>query len=264
MKKKTLLLIAMVSLMLAGGCFYAATRYVDLLARKKLYAPVVKVAKGKEIAPFEPITRDQIVLEQEDADDIQEGAARTIEEVLGKRSVQTMFAGEQILAKKLENGSLLPGRGKARYEFPLTAMMPITELRKGDFVKLWLRYKPQTELASMPQPVHFRKMDNSAELLFESQLVTVKDSNGIEIYTLQPQLVPVDAAQAGNLLFHGSEAAKHVDGERRYRDYRAQPSAVPAYVGFNLTDEQYLILAEAMQYGTIQIGHVLAKEGQGF
>jgi hypothetical protein len=140
--------------------------------------------------------------------------------------------------------------------------MPVTELRKGDFVKIWVRYKPHTELEALPQPVHFTKSDQSAELLFESQLATVEDSNGIEIYTLKPKLIP-DADQVNDPLFHGSKASSYVDQERRYRDYRAQPSSVPAYIGLNLTDQQYLLLTEAMHYGTVQIGHVLAlKEGK--
>ncbi|XOS91279.1 hypothetical protein ACLMAB_22165 [Brevibacillus laterosporus] len=52
--------------------------------------------------------------------------------------------------------------------------------------------------------------------------------------------------------------------EKRYWDYRAQPSAVAAFVGFNLTDQQYLILTEALQYGTIQIGREMLEGGNGY
>jgi hypothetical protein len=261
MKKQTLVTVSIISFILAGVCFYAATRYIDSLAEEKLFAPVVKVAKGKEILPYSPITREDVVLVQEEADEIMEGAFQSIESVLGKQSIQAIFAGEQLIEQKLHDGYLLPKKGEARYEFSMNSIMPITELRKGDFVKIWVRYKPRTELEALPQPVHFTKSDQSAELLFESQLATVKDSNGIEIYTLKPKLIP--DAEFDAPLFHGSKANTYVDQERRYRDYRAQPTSVPAYIGFNLTDQQYLMLTEAMHYGTVQIGHVVAiKEGE--
>lgn len=261
MKKQTLVTVSIISFILAGVCFYAATRYIDSLAEEKLFAPVVKVAKGREISPYSPITREDVVLVQEETDEIMEGAVQSVESVLGKQSIQTIFAGEQLIEHKLHDGYLLPKKGEARYEFSMNAIMPITELRKGDFVKVWVRYKPRAELEMLPEPVHFIKSDQSAELLLESQLATVKDSNGIEIYTLKPKLLP-DAEQLDDPLFNGSKASAYVDQERRYRDYRAQPTSVPAYIGFNLTDEQYLKLTEAMHYGTVQIGHVVAlKEG---
>ncbi|GAA4721477.1 SAF domain-containing protein [Brevibacillus fulvus] len=256
MKKQTLIAISSISLVLALICFFAATQYIDSLVEEKLFAPVVKVANGKEIQPYEPITRDDVVLVLEETDEIMDGSFQTIESVLGKQSIQTIFSGEQLLAQKLQDNYLLPKKNEARYEFPINSLMPITELRKGDFVKIWVRYKPRDELIDVPPPMHFSITDAAADFLFESQLVTVKDTNGIEIYTLKPNLIP-NAEELGNPLFHGSKAKNLVDSERRYHDYRSQPSSVPAYVGFNLTDEQYRILTEAMRYGTIQIGHVL-------
>ncbi|NGQ96430.1 flagellar biosynthesis protein FlgA [Brevibacillus sp. SYP-B805] len=261
MKKRTLIIISLISFLLALFSFYAATRYIDSLAHEKLFAPVVKVADGREIQPFEPITTEDVVLVNEEADEILPDAVTSLEGVVGKRSVQPIFAGEQVLKQKLDDGHLLPEKGKARYEFPITDMMPVTELRKGDYVKVWVRYRSPTELANMPPPSYFTRTNASAELLFESQLATVKDNNGIEIYTIKPSVIP-DGRQIGDTLFHGSEARKYTDAERRYRDYRAQPSSLPAYLGFNLTDQQYRMLSEAMQYGTIQIGHIMvSKEG---
>ncbi|MET3291369.1 UNVERIFIED_CONTAM: hypothetical protein ABID98_003939 [Brevibacillus sp. OAP136] len=261
MKKKTLLTIGVVSFALAGGCFYAATHYLDELAREKLYAPVVKVVAGREIMPFEPITSDDVVIEQEEVDEILPDSYRRIEDVLGKRSVQPIFAGEQLLKRKLEDNQLLPGPQKARYEFPLTMMMPTTEVRKGDYVKIWVKYKSPAELQLMPAPVTFTKNSQSAELLFEGQLATVKDSNGIEIYTLKPSILS-KADQIENPFFHAAEATKPLESERRYRDYRAEPSAIPAFIGFNLTDKEYVMLTEAMQYGVIQIGTYLNAKGE--
>jgi len=264
MKRKTLFLISIISLFLAAGCLYAATHYLDSLAKEKLFTKVVKVAKGKKILPFQPITTQDVVLELEEVDEIQQGAVQSLDEVLGKQSIQSIFAGEQVLAQKLKDGYLLPAKGKARYEFPLSTIMPITELRKGDFVKVWVRYKSPSEMQMLPAPKYFSKSNSSADLLFESQLVTVKDTNGIEIYTLQPQLLP-DADQMGDTFFKASKANQYVDSERRYWDYRSQPSAVPSYVGFNLTDNQYQKLTEAMHYGTVQFGHItLSKEGAAF
>lgn len=256
MKKKTLVAIGTVSLVLAGGCFYAATTYLNELAHEKLYAPVVKVAYGKELLPYEPITSDDVFVDQEEVDEIMPDAYRKVEEVLGKRSLQPMFAGEQMLKQKLDESHLLPGPQEARYEFSLSLMMPVTEVRKGDQVKVWVKYKPEAELEQLPEPVTFTRSNQSAEFLFEGQLATVKDGNGIEIYTLKPSLLP-QADQIENPFFDAAEATKLPETERRFRDYRAQPSAVPAFIGFNLTDKQYLMLTEAMQYGIIQIGTFL-------
>ncbi|MFY0545773.1 SAF domain-containing protein [Brevibacillus sp. H7] len=259
MKKQTLFTVSIVSFLLAAACFYAATRYLDALVAERLFAPVVKVAKGKEISPYEPITREDVVLVQEETDEIYPGSYQTIESVLGKRSVQTIYEGEQLVDKKLSESHLLPDKGKARYEFPLHSIMPVTELRKGDYVKLWVKYKPITELQSLPEPMHFRKSNTTADPLFESQLVTVKDNNGMEIYTLKQSLMP-GAEQMESAVFKGSEAKKYTNAEKRYRDYRAQPTSLPAYIGFNLTDQQFVVLSEAMNYGTVQIGHILAAE----
>lgn len=261
MKKRTLIAISLLSFLLAAASFYMATKYIDSLAYEKLFAPVVKVANDAEITAFEPISSDDVVLVQEEVDEIMPDAASSLEDVVGKRAIQSIFSGEQVLRQKLNDGQLLPGKGFARYEFPLTAIMPTTELRKGDYVKVWLRYRPKTELDAMPPPTTFQKTNESAELLFQSQLVTVKDNNGMEVYTMKPSIIP-QGDQLSDSLFNGSEAKKYTDGEKRYRDYRAQPSAIAAYLGFNLTDRQYLMLAEAMNYGTIQIGHIMvAKEG---
>ncbi len=261
MKKRTLIAISFLSFLLAAGSFYMATKYIDSLAHEKLFAPVVKVANGAEIIPYAPITSDEVVLVQEEVDEIMPDAASSLEDVVGKRAIQSIFSGEQILHQKLGDGHLLPEKGLARYEFPLTSIMPVTELRKGDYVKVWLKYRPKTELDSMPTPSNFKKTNDSAELLFQSQLVTVKDNNGIEVYTLKPSIIP-QGDQISDSLFNGTEAKKYTDGEKRFRDYRAQPSSITAYLGFNLTDQQYLMLTEAMNYGTIQIGHIMvAKEG---
>lgn len=262
MKKQTLISVGVISLVLAAICFYAATRYIDSLAVEKLFAPVVKVVEGKVIDAFVPITREDVVLVLEETDEIMKDSFQTVESILGKQTIQPLFAGEQVIKPKLTDGYLLPEQGKARYEFSISSMMPVTEVRKGDFVKVWVRYKAQSELESMPNPIHFQKSDLSAELLFQTQLVTVKDNSGIEIYTLKPSILP-GPEELDDPLFNGSKAKNYVDSERRFRDYRAQPSSVPSYIGFNLTDQQYKTLTEAMSYGTVQIGHVLAlKEGK--
>ncbi|AYB40379.1 SAF domain-containing protein [Brevibacillus laterosporus] len=263
MKKKTLLLICITSFLLALGCFYVATKYINKLVHEKMFAPVIKVAQGKRLEPFHPISRADIIIEQEQVDKIHPEAIQSLEEILGKQSVQTIYSGEQILIQKLRDGYLLPDRGQARYELPLTAMMPVTEMRKGDQVKVWLRYKTTAELENLPKPKHFEMKSTSAELLFTSQLVTVKDSNGFEIYTIQPQFFS-DAGKMTKAFFHGSQATPLDELEKRYWDYRAQPSAVAAFVGFNLTDQQYLILTEALQYGTIQIGREMLEGGNGY
>ncbi|WP_126424725.1 SAF domain-containing protein [Brevibacillus marinus] len=260
MKKKTLLLISLVSFLLAIGCLFGAMRYLEDLAEEKLFAPVVKVAEGRVIAPYEPITRSDVVVVQEEVDELMDGAFSSLDEVLGRYSIQTLFADEQIVKQKLASEYLLPGPGKARYEFPLHSILPVTELRKGDHVKVWVRYKPLEQLEQLPPPVNFRINSPAAEMLFVTQLVSVKDSNGAEIYTLMPQLLP-DGSAMGDVFFHASENRQGGD-ERRYWDYRAQPTSMPAFIGFNLTDKQYETLIEAMQYGTIQIGHILPVEGE--
>ncbi|KQL47048.1 flagellar biosynthesis protein FlgA [Brevibacillus choshinensis] len=260
MKKQTLFMICLISFLLAGSSFYAATQYIDAMAAERLFAPVVKVAQGKEIAPFEPITREDVVLISEEVDEILPGSARDVESVIGRRSVQTIYEGEQLLTNKLTDTQLLPEKGQARYEFPLMYIQPLTELRKGDHVKIWVKYKPITELQGLPNPVQFTKTNDTAEFLFESQLASVRDSNGIEIYTLKPSLLP--SPDHMDAVFNGSREKPTQNGEKRYRDYRVQPTALPAFVGFNLTDQQYVILSEAMSYGMLQVGHIMVTKEQ--
>lgn len=258
MKKQTVVLICVVSFLLAGASFYAATQYIDALAAKKLFAPVVKVAQGKEISPFEPISRDDVVLVQESVDEILPDSIREIEQVVGKRSVQTIYPGEQLLRTKLTEQQLLPEIGEGRYEFPLMNIQPLTELRKGDYVKIWVKYKSIHELEDYPPPHHFHKSNDTADLLFESQLVSVRDSNGIEIYTLKPNLLP-SPDQMDSIFHSGTREQPMLNAEKRYRDYRVQPTALPAYVGFNLTDQQYMKITEAMAYGMLQVGHIMVS-----
>ncbi|WP_232699075.1 SAF domain-containing protein [Brevibacillus daliensis] len=263
MKKKTLLIICLLSLLLAVGSFYAATKYIDQLVHETMFAPVVKVASGKQIQPFQPITRADLVVDHEEMDEIIPGSFAKIEDVIGKQSMQTIFGGEQLIEEKLREGYLLPQRGEARYEIPVTNLMPLTELRKGDHVKVWIKYKQASEIETLPAPSHFKMQNTSADLLFESQLVTVKDNNGFEIYSIQPQILP-DAGNMTKTFFEASKSTPLNEVEKRYYDYRAQPSAIASFVGFNLTDQEYVILAEAMQYGIIQIGLGLGEEGNGF
>lgn len=260
MKKQTLLVICFISFLLAGSSFYAATEYIDAMAAEKLFAPVVKVAAGKQIAAFEPITQDDVILVQEEVDEILPGSARELDAVLGKRSMQVIFEGEQLLTEKLTDSQLLPDKGEARYEIPLQSIHPLTELRKGDHVKIWVKYKSISELQDYPAPLQFRKTNDTADLLFESQLVSVRDNNGIEIYTLKPSLLP--SPDQMDSIFHGSREKPLLNGEKRYRDYRVQPTALPAFIGFNLTDEEYLILSEAMSYGMLQVGHIMVSKEQ--
>lgn len=260
MKKQTMLVICLISFLLAGSSFYAATQYIDALATERLFAPVVKVAAGKEISPFEPITEDDVVLVQEEIDEILPDAARDINDVVGKRSTQTIYQGEQLLTNKLTDSQLLPEKGEARYEFPLLSIQPLTELRKGDYVKIWVKYKSLAELQGYPEPVQFKKTNDTAEFLFESQLVSVRDSNGSEIYTLKPSLLP--SPDQMDAVFNGAREKPQSNREKKYHDYRVQPTALPAFLGFNLTDREYVILNEAMSYGMLQVGHIMVSKEQ--
>ncbi|EMT51129.1 SAF domain-containing protein [Brevibacillus borstelensis] len=258
MKKQTLIIISIISFILAGSCFYAATRYIDAIALKRLFAPVVKVAPGKVIAPYEPITRADLVLVQEGIDNILPDAIRDLESVLGKRSTQTIFSGEQLLQSKLTDNQLLPEKGMARYEFPLTFFNPVTELRKGDYVKVWVTYKPPSELEHLPEPSHFRKSNGTADLLFTTQLATVRDSNGTEIYTIRPN--PLPSPDHMDAVFNGSREKPLLNGEKRYQDYRSQPTALASFIGLNLTDQQFTAISEAFLYGIVQIGQLSNQE----
>ncbi|GEB35342.1 MULTISPECIES: SAF domain-containing protein [Brevibacillus] len=260
MKKQTMIVICLISLLLAGSSFYAATQYIDALATEKLFAPVVKVAAGKEIAPFEPITENDVVLVQEEVDEILPESARALSDVIGKKSTQTIYQGEQLLTNKLTDSQLLPGKGEARYEFPLLSIQPLTELRKGDRVKIWVKYKNFAELQDYPEPAQFKKTNDTADLLFESQLASVRDSNGSEIYTLKPNLLP--SPDQMDAVFHGAGKKTQPANEKRYYDYRVQPTSLPAFLGFNLTDQEYVILNEAMTYGMLQVGHIMVSKEQ--
>ncbi|USG65983.1 SAF domain-containing protein [Brevibacillus ruminantium] len=258
MKKQTLFIISIISFILAGSCFYAATRYIEVLTLERLYAPVVKVAPGKEISPFEPITKADIVLVQEEIDEILPDSISDLESVIGKRSTQTIYAGEQLLKRKLTDDQLLPEKGMARYEFPLTFFNPVTELRKGDHVKVWVTYKSPSELEHLPEPSHFVKSNGTADLLFTTQLATVRDSNGTEIYTIKPS--PLPSPDHMDAIFNGSRERPLLNGEKRFHDYRSQPTALASFIGLNLTDHQFTAISEAFLYGVVQIGQVSSPE----
>ncbi|QQE74611.1 flagellar biosynthesis protein FlgA [Brevibacillus composti] len=258
MKKQTLFIISIISFLLAGSCFYFATRYIEALALERLYAPVVKVAPGKEILPYEPITRADVVLVQEEVDEILPDSISDLEMVIGKRSTQILYSGEQLLQRKLTDDQLLPEKGKARYEFPLTFFNPVTELRKGDYVKVWVTYKSPAELEHLPKPSHFHKSNGTADLLFTTQLATVRDSNGSEIYSIKPN--PLPAPDHMDAIFNGSRERPLLNGEKRYQDYRSQPTALASFIGLNLSDQQFTAISEAFLYGVVQIGQLSSPE----
>ncbi|TGU52170.1 flagellar biosynthesis protein FlgA, partial [Mesorhizobium sp. M00.F.Ca.ET.186.01.1.1] len=40
------------------------------------------------------------------------------------------------------------------------------------------------------------------------------------------------------------------------------PTSLPAFLGFNLTDQEYVILNEAMTFGMLQVGHIMVSKEQ--
>lgn len=228
----------------------------DILLEKE-YVSIVTVKKGRVIESYSPILLEDLEIREVEKTSILEGSFSdtAIQKIIGKQSWITMADGEPILEWKLfDDKKLLPQKNEARYEIPIQDLTLMTEIRRGDFVKLWVSYKmndPEAMQEQLGKPTFFKQTNASVDFLFESRVVGVKGSQGQEIFSMQPPEL-----QAANELSSSTKEKQNGNEmqKRLEQTYRGQPSDIPNRLIFNWTDEQYRVFAEAQKYGEIQIG----------
>lgn len=257
--KKKLTLLAALSIICAGvAANLLYTKSEDLFVENN-YEEVLAVRQGKILNQYTPIVETDLEIKKIEKSALIDGmiAGSNFSKIIGKMTWMPIANGEPILDWKLIDGKkMLPSVDQTRYEIPISDFTPMTEIRKGDYVKLWVRYsakKQEVMNEQLGKPIEFKQTPGAAsDFLFTSQVAGVKGSQGEEIFSLQ---VPVaQATQAvGEYIDNKPETSS--DTQRRLQQtYRGAPSAIPNRLLFNWTDEQYKIFAEALKYGDVQIG----------
>lgn len=215
------------------------------------YISILAVKKGEMIEAYSPIMASDLEKIRVEKTTAMNGTfdETDLGKVVGAISWVPMGDGEPILKWKLfDEKKLLPKENETRYEIPVQDLTLVTEIRRGDIVKLWIQYNEggqEQNVEKTIKPVFFQKTNRAVDFLFEAQVAGVKGSKGQEIYSL-----PATGHAAASL---DENMTNDVQG-RLQQTYRGQPSDLPDRLVFNWTDEQYRIFAEAQKFGKIQIG----------
>ncbi|MBO8163918.1 MAG: hypothetical protein H0Z34_09420 [Brevibacillus sp.] len=252
LNKRTIGLLFALSSMLSGGALYLGYDYVKQTASEQQYTSVLAIKEGKLLMAYTPIVESDLTYKKIPVSQYVTGMLSDPEDVVGKTTWLPIGEGEPIFDWKLTDGKLLPKKDEARYEIPLTDFTPMSEIRRGDFVKVWVKYRPmdQEYLEELSEPKFFTKTNDSADMLFTSQVVAVKDGAGAEVFTLTPSQA---STQAFADLMDNQQVSSNAQN-RLAATYRGQPDTMPARLIFNWTDDQFKAFVEARKYGEVQIG----------
>jgi len=257
-KKKviTLGVISFIAAGLAGNLLFTKSQQ---FFRDENYEEILVIRKGKILNQYTPIVESDLETMRVENSALIDGmiSSTNLPKMIGKMAWIPVANGEPLLDWKLvDTKKMLPNLDQARYEIPINEFSPMTEIRKGDFVKVWVKYsakKQEQMIEQLGPPIEFKQTPGAAsDFLFTSQVAGVKGSQGEEIFSLQAPAA--DATQAvGEFIDNKPETSS--DTQRRLqKTYRGAPSAIPSRIIFNWTDQQYKIFAEALKYGDVQIG----------
>ncbi|WP_019123892.1 SAF domain-containing protein [Brevibacillus massiliensis] len=250
--KRTISILFFLSSALSAGAIYLGYDYVRTSAAEAQYTSVLAIKEGKLLQAYTPIIQSDLVYKKIPVNQYAKGMLVNPEDVIGKTTWLPIGEGEPIFDWKLTDGKLLPQKDEARYEIPLTDFTPMSEIRRGDHVKVWVKYRPMNEehLEELGEPKFFTKTNDSADMLFTSQVVAVKDGAGAEVFSLSP---PQASTQAFADLMDNQQVSSTAQN-RLTETYRGQPDTMPARLIFNWTDKQFQAFVEARKYGDVQIG----------
>ncbi|WP_139490081.1 SAF domain-containing protein [Brevibacillus dissolubilis] len=178
--KKVLIPSLILSTGLSLVTLYLGYQQAEQSFQSREYTQVVTVKQGKMIQPYSPIIPSDLDYKEVPKSQVLPGSIIQTDQIIGKVAWMPMGSGETVLDWKLMDGKLLPKKQEARYEIELSEFTPMSEIRRGDFVKVWINYSEldPEKLIELGDPRYFQKTNDTADLLFTSQVVAVKDGSG--------------------------------------------------------------------------------------
>lgn len=232
------------------------------------FTRVLAVKPGHIIEPFTPILESDLTYLPMSKDYLIPGVITDPAQIIGKQTFQKIGELAPILDWQLTDEKFLPNpvNRELQYEFPLSEFAPLTVIRKGDVVGVWVKYRePEEEIT--PEGVHiakeptlFKKTNPAADLLFTTVAAGIKDGEGAEVFSLKP---PRFSSQVVEQAIEKADAGSDTQ-DRLASSFRGKPTKTPAKLVMNLTESQVKILEEAKQYGDWLVGVSIAapaKEG---
>lgn len=243
----------------AAGSTYLLFRTMDQAITQHNYVNVVAVKPGHMIEPYMPILASDLTYLPMAKDHVIPGTFTDPAKVVGKRTYQKVGELSPILDWQLTDNKFLPdpAKGELQYEFPVNDFAPLTVIRTGDVVGIWVKYRDDSEEVITPEgvtikkePTLFKKTNPGADLLFTTVAAGIKDGEGAEVFSLKPpKLSSQVIGQAIENIDTGSDTQ-----DRLAASYRGKPTKAPAKVLLNLTPQQVKVLQEAKQYGDWLMG----------
>lgn len=222
------------------------------------FTRVVAVKSGHMIEPFTPILDSDLTYLPMSKDYLIPGVITDPAQIVGKQTYQKIGELAPILDWQLTDNKFLPNpvNKELQYEFPLSEFAPLTVIRKGDVVGVWVKYREPEEVVTTEgahiekEPTLFKKTNPAADLLFTTVAAGIKDGEGSEIFSLKPTRFSSQVVeQAIEKADTGSDTQ-----DRLASSYRGKPTKTPAKLVMNLTENQVKILEEAKQYGDWLVG----------
>ncbi|WP_419879638.1 hypothetical protein [Brevibacillus centrosporus] len=222
------------------------------------FVKVVAVKKGHILEPYTPILDSDLTYLPVSKDYMIPGVFTDPSKLIGKQTYQRVGELSPILDWQLTDNKFLPNsvNGELQYEFPISDFAPLTVIRKGDVIGVWVKYhEPENELTpegiEIPkEPTLFKKTNPAADLLFTTMAAGIKDGEGSEIFSLKPPKLSAQVVeQAIEVVDSGSDTQ-----DRLAASFRGKPTKTPAKLIMNLNEKQVKILEEAKQYGDWLVG----------
>lgn len=222
------------------------------------FVNVVAVKPRHMIEPYTPILESDLTYLPMAKDHLIPGVITSPTNVIGKQTYQRVGELAPILDWQLTDEKFLPniGASELQYEFPLSDFAPLTVIRKGDVVGVWVKYREQDETITAEgvhvpkEPTLFKKTNPAADLLFTTVVAGIKDGEGSEVFSLKP---PRFSSQVIGQAIEQADTGSDTQ-DRLASSFRGKPTKTPAKLLMNLTEQQVKILQEAKQHGDWLVG----------
>lgn len=257
--RKTQTLFALAGIVVAGVGAYSGYQALENKIVSQNFVNVVVVKPGHMIEPYTPIIPSDLDYFPMAKNQLMPGVYTDMSEVIGKRTYQKVGELSPVFDWQLTDQKFLPDptANELQYEFSMYDFAPLTVIRTGDVVGVWVKYNDRQEdeigadgIRVPKEPTLFKKTNPAADLLFTTVAAGIKDGEGTEVFSLKP---PKYSSQVIEKAIE--EADTGSDTQDRLRaSFRGKPTNTPAKILLNLTPEQVKILEEAKQYGEWTIG----------
>lgn len=242
----------------AAGGGYLGHKVLTKQILESNFVNVVAVKLGHVIEPYTPILDSDLTYLPMSKDHLIPGVFTAASKIVGKQTYQRVGELSPVLDWQLSDEKFLPDpvKGELQYEFPLSDFAPLTVIRKGDVIGVWVKYRePEEEMTaegfSVPkEPTLFKKTNPAAELLFTTIAAGIKDGEGAEVFSLKP---PKFSSQVVEKAIEQADTGSDTQ-DRLASSFRGKPTKTPAKLIMNLTEKQVKILEEAKLYGDWLVG----------